>query len=235
MAQKKQVMGDGTRLALTTVAGQIAGPAGPPAVRMVETAIQWRRERGQRRAEHFAREFMESGYPNETARVELEVMLANPELPTKNVIIDAVRQLDDLVSDEVIPSLALLTREYVRAGRPKDRFFASVVRVLRDIEDGEFALFRKLVAAVARASPNRHTGRLHIAKVEEEATGRVYLWADPNIELEWDDAFAPLMRSLVANEMANVATGLALRVDMADGWVAVPETWMQLHAALASS
>ncbi|NTX07031.1 hypothetical protein [Myxococcus sp. CA040A] len=233
MAQKKGLVREGVEVAIATTASQIAGPAGAATARwLMNTLFDLRRDRFDRRAEQFVKEFMGSGYPDETAQMELKAMLEGVSLPVKGVILDSMRQLEDVVSDEVIPALALLTREYARAGRPKDRFYASLVRVLRDIEDGEYAPFRRLVAAVVKAGPNSTSGKFHISKIEDTEKEQFFLSATRGVTHAWEEPFGALMRSVVANELAMPAVGFALQIHEKDGWVAQPEPWLRMAELL---
>lgn|GEM_PF-4917954 len=231
MSQKKLVP-EGVEFAITTATGLLVGPGSALAVRATGKAIQWHRERFNRRAQEFVDEFMESGYPDETARIELAALLENPTVPLKDVVLDAVRQLDDLVSDEVIPALAMLTREYVRSGRPKDRFFNSIVRVLRDMEAGELAHLRKIIAAVVDAKVTRESGSVYFARIGVRGEGQETMVVASRIQLPWEESYGALMGVFIANGLATLTVGLAGYDNETESWMTRAEPWLRLAEVL---
>ncbi len=87
---------------------------------------------------------MESGFPPETARVLLESEMSQASAETKDSILDSLRSLDDVVSDEVVPALAILAREYLRANRGKDRFLVGLCGCCGMLRTGSTRVFDAL-------------------------------------------------------------------------------------------
>lgn len=218
-------------------AGHLFGPAASATLKLLDSVLlqpltQHVAERRTRRAEKFVEEFMESGHPAETARFLLESEMRQASAETKDAILDSLRTLDDVVSDEVVPALAILAREYLRANRGKDRFLVGVLRLLRDVEDGEYTSLRRLVNAVTAHRTGQTGEERYIAKIAEPE--KFLLWMPPNIEMDWEAAFDPLMRNLTIFGFATISTGFASRSNEAEAWLVNCEPWKRLRDILGS-
>lgn len=71
------------------------------------------------------------------------------EPAAQETIMAGFRNVMDSISVEVIPALALLTREYLRTGRTADRFFRALGRLLVDLSAEEYETLRILMGQLA--------------------------------------------------------------------------------------
>ena len=229
----------GAKPVIDAVAGAALGPAGAMAVKFLssvaEPILQHMEQRRERRAEAFVGAFTESGYPQETSSALLQAEIANAPGPTKDAIIDTLKALDDAVSDSVAPSLALLGRDYIRAGRPKDRFFLGALRMLRDLEEAEYDALRGLVIALdERWAMERHSDNLLIQRVERD--GSVILNLDRRSEIAWQPEYSSFFESFTSAGFASLATGWAGATEPGDtvyeGWNIRREPWSRLVSLL---
>ncbi|WP_148712725.1 hypothetical protein [Corallococcus sp. AB030] len=188
-----------------------------------------------RKAMLFVESFMDSGYPNETATPLLEAELAKAPNETKDAVVAAIKTLEEAISDAVIPSLGLLTREYTRASRPKDRFFVGVLRLLRDLSSAEYEALVGLVATVGgRWSSAEQSDRLHVQKLMRDDIAILTL--DKPAEAEWQPEYDALFQGLESAGFVSVATGFSsIRQagDVVRGmWFIKREPWMRLATIL---
>ncbi|NOK32364.1 hypothetical protein HMI49_04005 [Corallococcus exercitus] len=223
----------GAKPVIDVVAGVTLGPTAATAVKFLSSVadplLQYIGERRERRAELFVEAFMESSYPNETSAALLQAEIANAPAPTKDAIFDTLRALDDVMSDLVTPSLALLAREYVRTGRAKDKFFIGALRLLRDLSDNEYTKLKELVALVnaywTMGGPDRFF-------VQKAARGESYAITLDRAETAWEPEYDALFQGLVSAGFAAVSTGLAGGPGVVEKWFIRWEPWERLTKLL---
>ncbi len=153
---------------------------------------------------------MGSGYPQETAVPLLDAEMRQAPDATKDAVLATLRALDDTLSERATPALALLARDYLRASRPKDRFFVNTLRLLRDLEDAEYEDLRRLVLMVAAVSSDPASeppDDLVVAQVNFPF--ETLLVVLPNIQLPWEPAYPSLLRTLTDAGFAQISTGMA--------------------------
>lgn len=218
-------------------AGAFFGPNGTAAVkilgRVTDAITEHVRTRRETRAKVFADHFMGSGYPHETAASLVEAEMRKAPDATKDAVVAALRELDETISNLAIPALALLARDYLRAARPKDRFFVSALRLFRDLEDSEFEDLRGLVLALTEVLAAR-PGDLFIGKASWP--DKIVLWIPPDAELPWRQSYESLLRTLTVVGFAEIPTGwsaLSLPgAQMYGEWKIQHESWSRLGALL---
>jgi hypothetical protein len=211
-------------------AAQLFGPAGTAVVKAVGAIagpiVEHVSEKRARRAEEFVDNFMGSGYPSETATVLLEAEVRQAPDATKDAVYAALKELDDALSDRVVPTLAILAREYLRAGHPKDRFFIGMLRLLRDLSDAEHEGLRSLVRTVEEAWPEPKTRPCYV----EKAVGleNALLLFGPNNEAPWHETYDALFYGLTTVGFATISTGLVggkKGMSVEGAWEILREPW----------
>jgi hypothetical protein len=119
---------------------------------------------------------------DEGAAAEIKARLDN-DPNAQDAIMAGLRDAMDATAIEVLPALALLTREYARAGRKPDRFFRGLSRMLVDLVAEEYEPLCLLMqhTAVAPHSDERSQVELHINPVDPHAptmeTTEVACWS----------------------------------------------------------
>lgn len=233
----KKKTADLVKVGAEITAGSMFGPSGSMVVKLLGSVLtplaEYVGDRRERRAKEFVEHFMGSGYPNETAAPLLEAEIRRAPDATKDAVSDALRALDDTLSDRVTPALAILARDYLRAGLPKDRFFVSAVRLLRDLEDREYEDLRDLVLTVAALFSNP-PANLHVECVH--LPSEIILWASPNFQAPWRPSYGALLRSLTGSGFAEISTGFA-GAPFPDGsvfgmWTILHAPWLKLASLL---
>lgn len=102
-------------------------------------------ERQQARAERLLSEAFEA--PDEQFADALRAKLAIERV--RDAVLEAMRGALESLSDEVIPALGGLIREYERQGLAPDGFFRGLCYVLKDLSGDEFRSFVAIIRCVA--------------------------------------------------------------------------------------
>jgi hypothetical protein len=113
----------------------------PSAIQLIIPAVV---ERKRKRFEHWWEELTWSTASNEGVAAEVKAKLDDPV--TQEVIFESLHVVLDSIADEVIPSIALVTREYALQGKSADRFFRGFTRLLKDLSGREYDDLRRLVS-----------------------------------------------------------------------------------------
>jgi hypothetical protein len=213
------------------------GPAGAMVTKalgsVVTPLLEHVGQRRERRAKEFVEHFMGSDFPNETAIPLLEAEMRQAPAETKDAVFDVLRALDDSLSDRVVPALALLAREYQRAGLPKDRFLIGLLRLLRELADAEYEALRALVTTVVELWPASVGDTYVIGKVVEPTN--ILLWLPPDKEVAWHPSYDSLLHRLAVVEFAAVPTGwssLKPRPNVYGEWKLYREPWSKMRSLL---
>lgn len=95
----------------------------------------------------------------------------------RDTILRSVRGLLDALEPSVIPSLALLSREYIREKKKPDVFFRGTVGLLSNIaSEDELADLKRIISELAAMPPSAVYGVVHVAlslEVKDEVMGRL--------------------------------------------------------------
>jgi hypothetical protein len=98
---------------------------------------------------------------DEGAAAEIKARLDN-DPHTQDVIMAGFRDAMEATTVEVLPAIAMLTREYGRTGRAPDRFFRGLSRVLVNLVAEEYEPLRLLTQRIARAPHSDERGIVHL-------------------------------------------------------------------------
>lgn len=80
--------------------------------------------------------------------VAAEIRARADDSAVQDVVVDAFKSVLEANSSDVLPALAMLTREYVRTGRPRDAFFSGVGTMLTYLSSDEYRDLRLLITGV---------------------------------------------------------------------------------------
>lgn len=113
--------------------------AGATGVEWVAGAIsRWRRKRQEKRLEQ-ALEYFED--------VDKLIALLETNEEVAAIFLEAMRALEEALSDAAVPILARLAKDYLSVPKPRaDRFFRGVLRFVRDASDAELDLAQRVFA-----------------------------------------------------------------------------------------
>jgi hypothetical protein len=192
---------------VSSYAGSVAGALTDVVLSKVKNALMDFVDKArERRATLFARGFMESDTPDETAAVLFLTELQRSPDAVKDATVAAFRMMEEALCDEVVPALGLLTRQYQRAGKSRDAFFIGAGRLLRDIGSAEElrSLFGVLVFA-AHKWPTTSSGTPESVRallMDPRSPNRALQWGDRRAELPWRPEHDQILRLLVTNGLA---------------------------------
>jgi hypothetical protein len=118
-------------------------------------------ERKKTRAQAWWDEVVFANASDEGAAAEVKARLNN-DPNAQDAIMTGLRDAMDATAIEVLPAIALLTREYARAGRKPDRFFRGLSRILVDLVAEEYEPLRLLMQHTATAPHSDERSQVHL-------------------------------------------------------------------------
>jgi hypothetical protein len=125
--------------AVATIAGGSVLAAG-----ILKIAGGWLAERIEQRRYAWIRAYLGGDVVDE-AKVEAELHAMGDNPAVREVVIQGIRAINEVIADSAVPVLARLTREYVSSGRKADGFFRGVQRLMMDIDSDDFIGLRELL------------------------------------------------------------------------------------------
>jgi hypothetical protein len=128
---------------------------------LISTCIPAVFERRRTRAQKWWAWVTDANAAEEADDEEIERRIQEAEV--QDVIFASLREVLDAPAEEAVRPLGLLTREYVRAGAKRDRFFRGVVRMLGESTGAELEQTSRLLAELVRENGDT---------VQVEITGR---------------------------------------------------------------
>jgi hypothetical protein len=105
----------------------------------------WVRNRNRRRFQQLIEGYIRASDGIDPDVVEARLQAAVENADVQGAVLEAVRGLDEALSDVAIPALARLLRLYTMGTKPADAFFRGVRRVLQELNPDAF---NELVAAL---------------------------------------------------------------------------------------
>lgn len=146
-----------------TPVGLVATAGGALLPRVAERVIGYFQQRSARRQEDFVQHLLSGG--GEGLAVFEKLADGNATDAQKEAIVRGVQSLANAISDQVVPHLAVLSREYASRDMKTDWFFRSTTRFLSDLTDDEIHQAIDIFRAWLEASANDE-GSFYYPEVE---------------------------------------------------------------------
>ncbi|SRR6266852_6282468 len=143
------------------------------------------------------------------------------EPEAQDVVVAALREVLEAPGEEAVRPLAMLTREYIRAGAKRDRFFRGVAGMLGEITGAELDELKRLLVEMVREEGDHvqvenirsQPRRVGIATLTEQDEGRPQRIISSDLFPQIEDIFQLMKAHGLGSERSTVSWGMVPSAD----------------------